>query len=171
MRTLLLTLALAVGLLVVPSLAHGAIDNEVAIRGYQSGGLASGVTGFDSFSKSFVVEQLGYANMAVVTVPEGDLWEVRTARATNCSDEPQALSFKITDQDGTTFMSMPEGPTPVMVPPGGTLSWSGEIVIPASWRVYAEWHDLDGSGCTNNAQVTSLVVGASGEGTSGPTLD
>lgn len=159
-RTIVLTLALACGLIALPSLAHGAIDNEVAVRGI---GSAPGfeATGFDAFSKSFVVEQTGYANMAVVTVPEGELWEVRTARATNCSDGPQSMSFKITDQDGTTFMTMPTGASPVLVPAGGTLSWSGEIIVPADWSVYAEWHDLDGSGCTNNAQVTSLVVGVS----------
>lgn len=148
----LLIAAAALGLIVVPSVVHGAIDNEVAATGLD------GVVGFDAFSKSFVVDQPGYANMAVVEVEAGQFWEVRTARATNCGESPQTMSFKIVDQDGTTFMSMPEGASPVLVSAGGTLSWSGNVLIPAGWSVVAEWHELDGSGCTNNAQVTSLVL-------------
>ena len=147
-----LVVAAIIGLTVIPSVVHGAIDNEVGISGMD------GVERFDAFSKSFVVEQTGYANMAVVRVDAGQVWEVRTARATNCSARPTTLSFKIVDQDGTTFMTMPEGASPVLVPAGGTLSWSGNIVVPAGWSVVAEWHELDASGCLNNAQVTSLVL-------------
>ncbi|MFT7597759.1 MAG: hypothetical protein ACI8TP_000679 [Acidimicrobiales bacterium] len=161
-RWLLMAIA-AIGLVLVPSLAHGAIDNEATVTGMAD------VPGFDAFSKSFVVEQTGYANMAVVTVEDGELWEVRTARASNCGGTAQAMSFKITDQDGTTYMSMPEGITPIVIPAGETLSWSGRIVVPAGWSVRAEWHDLDASGCTNNAQVTSLVLDGSVQSTTSPT--
>lgn len=148
----LLVVAVAIGLIVIPSVVHGAIDNEVELTGMER------VERFDAFSKSFVVDQVGYANMSVVRVDAGQVWEVRTTRATNCSAQPSTLSFKIVDQDGTTFITMPEGASPILVPAGGTLSWSGNIVVPAGWSVVAEWHDLDASGCANDAQVTSLVL-------------
>lgn len=146
-----MTAAMMAGLAMTPTLVGAAISNEVGFSG------GDRVAGFDSFSKSFVVNQTGYGNMNIITVPNGEVWELQSLRVTNCSDQAQRVSGKVTDQDGFTYIALPEV-GPIEVPAGGVYSWQGSLMIPAGWRVYAEWFDLDGSGCKNNAQTTALVL-------------
>jgi hypothetical protein len=89
-------------------------------------------------------------------VPTGRYWRLQTLRATNCEDQPRPMEFVLADQDGTTHAVLSlEGATPRVVPAQGALAWTGSVLVPAGWRVYARWHDMAG-GHRCNWQYTAI---------------
>lgn len=96
------------------------------------------------------------SNASWRAVPEGRLWRLQTLRAANGEDGPRPMQFLLADRDGTAHAVLSlSAANPVDVAAGGTLAWTGSVVVPAGWRVYATWAGMTG-GARCNWQYTAL---------------
>lgn len=80
-------------------------------------------------------------------VPAGKLWLLQSLYAYNGEDTEADATLLLIDDSGTDHARFgPDGldTTPVPLPAHRELSWTGELWVPATWRVGIRFEDMTG---------------------------
>jgi hypothetical protein len=94
-----------------------------------------------------------------VGVPVGKLWILQSIYAHNAEDHPNLATFLLLDgQDPETDHARfaPGGITPVEVPPGRELCWTGLLYVPTGWKVGIRFEDMTGDGARCHWRYTAI---------------
>ena len=92
-------------------------------------------------------------------VERGKLLIVQSLYLHNAEPRENLGTLLLLDEEGTDHARFaPGGITPAPVPPGGELSWTGQLYVPTGWKVGVRFEDMLGGGHLCHWRYTAIEV-------------
>jgi hypothetical protein len=90
-------------------------------------------------------------------VPAGRLLIVQSIYVHNAEPGQNLATLLLLDADGLDHGRFaPGGVTPVPIPSGGELSWTGELIVPPGWKVGVRFEQMAGGGHLCHWRYTAI---------------